>query len=102
MVVERMVPNQQIGNSNPLAQTTLISHSHIDLHRNCFALFNAQNLSRLVNQRLEVKRLRNYGTDAVKSEQPGQGGDEVNKKNDQMAHRRIVARRGNPEESWAK
>ena len=102
MVVERMVPDQEVGSSNPLAQTTLISHSHIDLHRNCLALFNAQNLSRLVNHRLEVKRLRNYGTDAVKSEQPGQGGDEVNKKNDQMARRRIVARRGNPEESWAK
>jgi hypothetical protein len=35
------------------------------------------NLSRLVNQRLEVKRLRNCGTDAVRSGQKGWGGDEV-------------------------
>ena len=58
------------------------------------------NLSRLVNQRLEVKRLRKYGTYATRSEQLSQCGDEVDEKNKQMAHRRIVARRGNPEESW--
>jgi hypothetical protein len=72
MVVERMVPDQEVGSSNPLAQTTLIYHSHIDLHRDCFALFNAQNLSRLVNQRLEVKRLRNYGTDGPGWRRSGQ------------------------------
>ena len=47
-----MDPDQEIESSNPLALTVLISHSHIDLHRTCFAVFNAQNLSRLVNQRL--------------------------------------------------
>ena len=41
----------------------------------------------------EEKRLRNYGADAARSEQPGQGGDEVDEKNDQIAHRRIVAGR---------
>jgi hypothetical protein len=52
MVVELMVPDQQIGSSHPPAPTALSSRSHIDLHRKSFALFNAQNLSRLVNQRL--------------------------------------------------
>src|ERR1700687_5531262 len=52
IVVERMVHDQEISGSNPLALTTLSSRSYIDLRRNCFALFNAQNLSRLVNQRL--------------------------------------------------
>jgi hypothetical protein len=47
-----MVADQEVGGSNPLALTTLSSRSHIDLHRNCFALFNAQDLSRLVNQRV--------------------------------------------------
>ena len=42
---------------------------------------------------LEEKRLRNYGTDAARSEQPGQSGDEVDEKNDQITHRRIVAGR---------
>lgn len=43
---------------------------------------------------LEEKRLRNYGTDAARSEQAGQGSDEVGEKNDQIAHRRFVAGRG--------
>ena len=42
MVGERMVPDQEVGGSNPLALTTLSSRSHIDLHSNCFALCNAQ------------------------------------------------------------
>jgi hypothetical protein len=42
MVVERMVPHQEIGGLNPLGLITLISPSHINLHRQCFALFNAQ------------------------------------------------------------
>ena len=42
MVGERMVPDQEVGGSNPLARTTLSSRSHIDLHCNCFALYNAQ------------------------------------------------------------
>jgi len=40
------------------------------------------------------KRLRNWGTDAARSEQAGQGGDAVDEKNDQIVHRRIVAGRG--------
>jgi len=36
----------------------------------------------------------NYGTDAARSEQAGQGGDEVDEKNEQIAHRRSVAGRG--------
>ena len=43
---------------------------------------------------LEEERLRNYGTGATRSEQAGQGGDEVDEKNDQIAHHRIVAGRG--------
>jgi hypothetical protein len=43
---------------------------------------------------LDQKRLRNYGTGAARCEQPGQRGDEVDEKNDQIAHRRIVAGRG--------
>ena len=37
------------------------------------------------------KRLRAQGTDATRSEQPGQCGDQVDNKNGQIAHRRIVA-----------
>ena len=40
---------------------------------------------------LEEKGLRNYGTDATRSEQPGQRGDQVDNKNGQIAHRIIVA-----------
>src|SRR6516165_11304710 len=43
---------------------------------------------------LEEERLRNYGTGATRSEQAGQGCDEVDEKNDQIAHHRIVAGRG--------
>jgi hypothetical protein len=43
---------------------------------------------------LEEERLRNYGTGATRSEQAGQGSDEVDEKNDQIAHHRIVAGRG--------
>ena len=42
IVVGRMVPGRKIESFNPLALTDLISSSHIDLHRHCFALFNAQ------------------------------------------------------------
>jgi hypothetical protein len=42
---------------------------------------------------LEDKGLRNYGTDAARTEQAGQGSNEMDKKNDQIAHRRIVAGR---------
>jgi hypothetical protein len=41
----------------------------------------------------EDKGLRNYGTDAARTEQAGQGSEEMDKKNDQIAHRRIVAGR---------
>jgi len=43
---------------------------------------------------LEDKGLCNYGTDPARTEQPSQDGDEMDKKNHQMAHRRMVARRG--------
>jgi hypothetical protein len=46
-----LVRDQEVEGSNPFAPTTL-SRSHIDLHCNCVLLFNAQNLSRLVNHRL--------------------------------------------------
>ena len=39
----------------------------------------------------QEKRLRDQGTDATRSEQPGQRGDQVDNKNGQIAHRRIVA-----------
>src|SRR6266566_6067797 len=42
----------------------------------------------------EEKRLRKYGTDTARSEQAGQCSDQVDEKNDQIAHRRIVAGRG--------
>jgi hypothetical protein len=42
---------------------------------------------------LEDKGLRNYGTDAARTEQAGQGSKEMDKKNNQIAHRRIVAGR---------
>ena len=42
---------------------------------------------------LEDKRLRNYGTDAARTEQAGQRSNKMDKKNDQVAHRRIVAGR---------
>jgi hypothetical protein len=42
---------------------------------------------------LEEKRLRNDGTSAARSEQASQGSDEVDEKNDQIAHHRIVAGR---------
>jgi hypothetical protein len=42
---------------------------------------------------LEEERLCNYGTDPARSEQAGQNSDEVDEKNDQIAHRRIVAGR---------
>jgi len=48
----------------------------------------------------EEKRLRNDGTDTARSEQADQGSKEMDEKNHQMAHQRIVA--GNPEESRVK
>jgi len=39
----------------------------------------------------QEKRLRDQGTDTTRSEQPGQRGDQVDNKNGQIAHRRIVA-----------
>ena len=42
----------------------------------------------------EEKRLSNDGTDPARSEQAGQGSKEMDEKNHQMAHRRMVARRG--------
>jgi hypothetical protein len=41
----------------------------------------------------QEKRLRDQGTDATRSEQPGQRGDQVDNKNGQIAHRRTVAGR---------
>jgi hypothetical protein len=45
---------------------------------------------------LEEKRLRNDGAGAARSEQASQGSAEVDEKNDQIAHHRIVAGRGIP------
>ena len=42
---------------------------------------------------LEEKRLRNEGTDPAGTEQPSQDGDEMDEKNGQIAHQRIVAGR---------
>jgi hypothetical protein len=42
------------------------------------------------------------GTDTARSEQAGEDGNEVDQKNGQMAHRRIVIRMRNPKESWTK
>ncbi len=42
----------------------------------------------------EEKRLRKYGTDAARSEQAGQCSDQVDEKNDQIAHRRMRSRTG--------
>jgi hypothetical protein len=42
---------------------------------------------------LEDKGLRNHGTDAARAEQAGEGSKEMDKENNQIAHRRIVAGR---------
>jgi len=42
---------------------------------------------------LEEKRLLNEGTDLARTEQPSQDGDEIDEKNGQIAHPRIVAGR---------
>ena len=41
----------------------------------------------------EEERLRDDGTDAARTEQPSQGGEQVDEKNGQIAHRRMVAGR---------
>ena len=51
---------------------------------------------------LEEKRLRNYGTGAARSEQAGQGSNEVDKKNDPDRASQNRSRTGNPEESCEK
>jgi hypothetical protein len=43
---------------------------------------------------LEEKRLRNEGANPGRTEQPSQEGDEVDEKNGEIAHQRIVAGRG--------
>src|SRR6266702_315635 len=55
--------------------------------------------SRAIHDRklvLKEKQLRNEGTDATGTEQPGQGSDEVDEENDQIAHRGIIAVTENP------
>jgi hypothetical protein len=42
---------------------------------------------------LEEKRLRNEGTEPAGAEQPSQDGDEIDERNGQIAHQRIVAGR---------
>ena len=49
---------------------------------------------------LEEKRLRNDGTSAARSEQASQGSDEVDEKNDRIAHHRIVAGREIARNYW--
>jgi hypothetical protein len=44
-IFEFLVRDQEVGGSNPLAPTTLISRSHIDLYRNRLLLFHDKNLS---------------------------------------------------------
>src|ERR1035441_3233065 len=43
---------------------------------------------------LEEKRLRDYGTDPARTEQPSQDGNEMDEKKGQIAHRRMVAGQG--------
>jgi len=43
---------------------------------------------------LEEKRFRDYGTDATRTEQPSQDGNQMDEKNGQIAHRRMVAGQG--------
>ena len=45
---------------------------------------------------LEQKRLGNHGTGTTRSEQTSQGNDEMDQKDDQIAHHRIVAGREIP------
>jgi hypothetical protein len=45
---------------------------------------------------LEQKRLSNDGTGAARSEQASQGSDEMDEKDDQIAHHRILAGREIP------
>jgi hypothetical protein len=42
----------------------------------------------------EEKRLRDDGTDATMTAQPSQDGNQMDEKNGQIAHRRMVAGRG--------
>jgi len=51
---------------------------------------------------LEEKRLRNDGAGAARPEQAGQDSDEVDEKNDQIAHQQNRNRTGNPKGLWAK
>jgi hypothetical protein len=51
---------------------------------------------------LEEKRLRNEGTDATRTEQPGKSRNEVDEKKLPDGASENGSRRGNPEESWAK
>jgi hypothetical protein len=53
---------------------------------------------------LEQKRLGNDGTGIARSEQASQGSDEMDEKDDQIAHHRILAGRGFQRimELWAK
>jgi hypothetical protein len=96
------VRDQEVGGSNPLAPTNYFAINNLRTrewssrrmvlgqggHRfkstlplsyrltpQLFRALQRANLSRFVNQRLDVKRPRNYGT--ARSEQPGQGGDRV-------------------------
>src|SRR5437879_3300513 len=52
--------------------------------------------STLLELVLKDKGLRNYGTDAPRSEQAGQVSKEMDKKRDEIAHRRIVPGREIP------
>jgi hypothetical protein len=51
---------------------------------------------------LEQKRLGNEGTGTARSEQTSQGSDEMDQKDDHIAHHKIVAGCGNSYELWAK
>jgi hypothetical protein len=51
---------------------------------------------------LEQKRLGNDGTGTASSEQASQGSDEMDEKDDPIAHHRNPSRTGNSNELWAK
>jgi hypothetical protein len=48
---------------------------------------------------LDEKGLSNYGTDAARNCQSGEGGDEMDEKDDEVAHSRIIARSEKPQNS---
>lgn len=69
-----MASDQEIGGQNLIGLITLVSRSHIDVHRYYFELFNAQTCPDL-----SIGGWRLTGTDAGRSEQPGGSGGAATK-----------------------